>query len=47
MYYNDIKSAYGDLQASMSGILATLSGLMVDINSGNVYITDKFDALSS
>jgi hypothetical protein len=46
MYYNDIKSAYEDLQASMSDVFVTLSGLMVEINSGNVYIANKFEALS-
>ena len=47
MYYNDVKSAYEDLQVSVSGVLDTLSGLMLDINSWNVYIADKFVELKS
>jgi hypothetical protein len=30
----------------MSGLLDELSGLMIDINSGNVYIVNKFDDLN-
>jgi phage-related protein len=46
MYYNDVKSAYENLQYSVSGIVDTLSGLVVDINSGNVYMSAKLMALS-